>query len=349
MNEPTSIYQFEFLVKARTWEEVVQIFKAELGIDKQKQNASDRDINGLFFVQVSIDNGQINEEFFNSIRISSTLAIVKNPLDALIRNAVMNEAYAVETQMRKLLLHVSDLVEGYYEYFAKTLAKDFAKKQDVISKDDLNPITSYLTFDEIIVILGLDLTSWDGQDLTANHLLELIQSEKDIDGIKKKLKNKIQKNTVWDRISDNVLEKKVPWDEIRKELNELKNLRNKAAHFQTLTQKDLVNAKKLSKTILETSKKRSSLSARDFEKLRRATYPQFAEALSSASRTAEILAAYQRRLIDPLGKIDSQMQALRETVTKSAELANSPQMQALINRAASMNSDSIKYINGLKK
>ena len=131
--------------------------------------------------------------------------------------------------------------------------------------------------------------------MTANELLELLEFGLNIAEIKKALKKKIKKNIVWDQISKHVLETKTGWDNIKEDLERLKSLRNKAAHFRVVTEKDLTEARKLSNTIIRKTKKRPRISSKDIAKLKDVTYP-LAETLYSARETLAALGGQPKEI-----------------------------------------------------
>lgn len=261
-------YRIEFLVKASSWGEVVNIFKEELGITNYKRDASDRDMNGAFLVHVYIADDQLNRDFYRKVTQSKRIAISYDPKGKVIRDEIMSNVCVVEHHLRKLLLNISDVVEDYFKYFDKTYAKDFAKSGDLIKEDDLNPITSYLTLDDAITIFSLDLSSWSGKPITAENLTELLNSGDSVDEIKKALQSKMTSNTVWDQVDKYILKKGTRWNDLRTDLNKLKNIRNKAAHFRIVTQSDLIEAKKLSKSVSNKVKKESRTEKSDIQSLR---------------------------------------------------------------------------------
>lgn len=287
-------YYIEFVVKASSWEEVVRIFADELGIEKEKRNTSDRDISGLFVVRISLDKDQLTQEFYEKMRNSSKLAIVDDSYSETFRETVLKEVAAVEVHLRKLLLLVNDVINDYYDYFSKTLAKDIAKKSEVVTSGDINAITSYLTLEEILAILGSDISTWNNKALTANDLLQLLEHA-DIQTIKKDLKKKIKTGIVWDSISKHILDGNTSWGDIKEDLYRLKEIRNKAAHFRVLTIADVKTAKSLSRSILTKTKKKQTISLVDLSRLRAETFKQFHDALYGAQG---ILAGLNKMSVD---------------------------------------------------
>ncbi|MBU2595370.1 hypothetical protein KJ713_00880 [Patescibacteria group bacterium] len=279
----------EFLVKAQKWEDVIKIFKNELGIHKGKRDASVRDVNGLFFVEVKIDDKKLTEKFYKNVKKSSKLAIIENPKDEKLRNTILNEIYKVETHLRKLLLNISDIVENFYLLFKNTYAdkqRNYIKKkgkESTIVSGEIDPISSHLTLEDIIEILGRDI-SWNNRNITANDISQILEESNNINDVKKFLKQKMMKNTIWDEISKTLLEQTIRWEIAGKDLNRLKILRNKAAHFNVLMKKDLKDTKELSKKILETTKTKSTVTTEQITALQEAIYPNYQEMLLSAIR-----------------------------------------------------------------
>ena len=314
----TEMLKIELLVKAQSWDEVIKLFKDELYIEKGKQNNSDRDIDGLFLVQVELEVTSLTVDFFEKIKKSKNFSIVSNPQDNERRDQILREVYIVETHFRKLLLHVSDIVENYYDCFAKAkMAKDFAKKKEVIMEGEIDPITSRLTFDEIIGIMELDL-SWGHKNLTASDLLGLFELAKDTDDIKGILKDKIKVNTVWDNISKSVLSREIKWEDIAEDIHRIKQLRNRAAHFNVLTEDDQVSAHKLASSILRRTKKKETLSQGDIEELRKVLYPQFSEAIVNVGKLAQEIANYNIGVLNSTGLIESQLAAIKSATANYA-------------------------------
>lgn len=291
-----------------SWEEVVQIFKDQLGIDKRKNDSSVRDINGLFLVQVNLTKDQITDSFYSGVRSSKVLALMHSPLCVNERYEILEAVYEVETKLRNLLIHISDVAEGYYDYFLKSsYTKDFAKKKSPISSGDLNPVTSHLTFGDMLNILSINL-SWNNRTLTAQDLLQLLNEQSEINSVRSILRSKIKNNLVWDEVCKYVLKRQVAWAKIKEDLHRLKDLRDKAAHFQIVTKKDATKAKQLTKNIMSELEQKD-VSVRDLKKLREATYPQFTKFLDSAQHASDVFAEFQKRVSDPFEGLASQLAA----------------------------------------
>lgn len=295
---------FELVVNASTWDDVVQILKDELSIHKKKRDTSVRNMQGLFIFEVSLDETQINKDLYKNIRKSNTIAIHHSPLSARYRNEILESVATIEVQLRKLLLHVSDLAEEYYKIIRKKYNGDYTKKETLIITESLDPATSRLTFGEMIDVLDFDL-SWKNKPLTTESLLKLLEKADDTQKLKKEVIEKQKEKPLWDIISSTLLVKTIAWNEIKTELNQLKNLRDKAAHFRTLTPDDRDKAKMLSKDInnkLTTKNISSSIQ----KKFSNETYKQFTDALYN-SYFSDVKTV--SNLIKPIS--DAQMEAIR--------------------------------------
>lgn len=327
-------YTLEFLVKADSWAEVVDIFDKQLKVTKNKKDTSTRDMKGLFLVSVSMTVEQLNKDFYDAVRNSDDIAIVSDPSTDTFREIIMYEAKRVEGELRKLLFHVSDLVEQYYEYFSKmkSEAKHLANNSTIVSSGYLDPMTSFLSFEEIMIILEQDLSSWDGKTLTANDIAILLENTPDIDTLETKLKEKMNKIPVWNYISEYLLENKVVWEDIRPELNKLKNLRNKAAHFNVLLNKDVVESRKLAKSILTKISKKKNVTKTDIGQLRTNTYSNFIDVLAGLRQAIDTATLYKtnmtetmkamsqsRQIIQDFGYIANIARALRENPASVSE------------------------------
>jgi len=327
----------EFLVKAKGWQEVVKIFKDELNIFKGKQNINDREIDGLYIVKVDIKIIELSEDFYKKVKKSKNIAIISSSLDKKLRNGILTEVYKVETHLRKLLLNVSDLVENFYDCFKKTYAKELAKKEDLIMNTDINPITSHLTFEDIKAILEIDL-SWNHKSMTVNQLL-VVMSQKDQEDMKNFIEAKIKKNTVWDEISKNVLQNEIEWSKVEGKIANLKELRNKAAHFNVLTDTDLSSAKELSKQIINRTKTKGDISSEDLLKLRNAISHNYKDLFSTFNEQMRQATKVYERQFAEIAKASNSYQF--EQFRKALEVSNNKDFFTSLKRASDICAEDI--------
>lgn len=270
-----SIYTFNFVVRAKDWDEVVTILKDELDITK-KHNSSDRQINGLYLVSCTMNEADLTKSFYKKVDASENIAIHSDGKSSSLYPKILEETRAVEEKLRWLLLHVSDAIENY----AKLLGYE---KNEIVEKDKLDPITSRLSFEAMLALLEID-QSWsrDGVDDAKMHTL--VSNSTNFDSFKRAYLEKTTPKIVWESISDLVLQKPVKWVTIAPKLKSIKTLRNKCAHFHTVTDDDLSQAKHLRTQIINSlTRKRtySSSNIRAFAELSK----QIAETMRTFQET----------------------------------------------------------------
>src|SRR5690606_25993820 len=125
---------------------------------------------------------------------------------------------------------------------------DSKKKSDIITNKSFDPIISTLTFEDMMKLLILE-QSWSRDRVTVNQMRALIDSSVDFTDFKKIYMEKTTKKTIWDSISDLVLQKRVAWETVEEDLKKIRGYRNKCAHFHTVTDDDLLQAKYLRKKL----------------------------------------------------------------------------------------------------
>lgn len=111
------------------------------------------------------------------------------------------------------------------------------KDKQIISKKHYEPITSHLTLGEMMAILKFDL-SWGEKNLTVNDFQYLLSEAKTLEDVKSRLEGKTKRVQLWDLINEHVLESKVPFSDINRALNTLKDHRDNIAHFLVMTGED---------------------------------------------------------------------------------------------------------------
>ncbi len=226
--------KLEIIISAENWTEA-KIKLASVGID-EKVKITRRNINGLFMVMAQPHRAILTDEFYSLIRVHKDISILTDTASWKRNREVLDEIYKVETELRKLLLHILDLVEVFYDLFSKTqYAKKFASNKAVTYSNQLDPLTSRLMLGEMIEVLEFDL-SWAKRNISAKDLLELFNTSTNIVEISTALEEKIKAKRPWGIISEHVLSQPVGWDEVKQKLSKLKDYRNKAAHFQIVTE-----------------------------------------------------------------------------------------------------------------
>ena len=225
--------KLEVVVTTKDWEEAKKILAA-VDIDK-KSKINYRPVDGLFIVSVEKEE-PITDDIYEKIKNDPCISILSDSASKARAAEVLDKVYDVETQLRKLLLHVSDLVEVYFEIFGQhgKYTKDFVAKRQISRQGSLDPITSHLTLGEMKDILATDL-SWANKGITAKDLLDALNRSADLAALKSHFTEKLKPQTLWDIIAENVLHSSTPWNDVLNDLKVLKEFRDASAHYQIIT------------------------------------------------------------------------------------------------------------------
>ena len=330
-------YRLEFIVKAKDWQAVVDIFKEELDIDSGKQDASDRKIDGVFVVQVWISKNKLNSDFYNKINDSSKIALSYDPSGKKIRDTILERVCIVEHDLRKLLLNISDVVDGYFKIYDKTnVAKIYKSERDIVRKGDINPITSHLTLEDEINIFSIELSPWRGRPLLADELLDLLSKADDLNRAIDALRSKTESHTVWDDVDRHILKSGKKWAEVLPALNELKDIRNKAAHFRIVTQSDLSRAMSLSLELKDTLAPKRESTEQDLRELHR-----------SMNERMQSLPGIGAQLLETMKKISELQQVQMRPIAESAVAAQKAILESMQLNTGLL--DSIKVSEAITK
>jgi|GEM_PF-2173577 len=255
--DDSSTFTFSLVVKADNWNDVITVLKDTLGVT-QKLNSSNRDISGLFLVSCSFKAAEITKDFYEKIENSENISIHSDGKSTSLYPKILKEVQVVEERLRWLLLHVSDTIENYLDLVNA--------KAGVVTKKSLDPITASLTFEKTIDLLGFD-QSWSGKLLNADEIAKLAADSKDFAEFQKTLTEKTKPKTIWDSIVELVLDSPKTWQEVQPKLLTIRRIRNKCAHFHTVTDDDLSQVQVLKKNILATLKttKRATTGKKEYE------------------------------------------------------------------------------------
>lgn len=224
--------QLEMTVTAKDWHEAKSIL-SDVGID-EKSKINYRAIDGLYIVSVEKDPHLTTEEY-RLMRDNNCVSILSDSESRKRISEVLDKVYDVETQLRKLLLHVSDLVEAYFDILKNKYTQGYVEKKSISIEGKLDPITSHLTLGQMKDILGYDL-SWSKRQLSAADIKELIDETEDFAKLRTRIGEKLLPKTIWDVIAANVLRCDHKWTDINGDLNKLKDFRDQSAHYQVITE-----------------------------------------------------------------------------------------------------------------
>jgi len=331
MSEPVvATYTFNFVVRAQDWNEVITIFKNELGITK-KYNSSERPINGLFLVSCTLSKNDLTKSFYQRIARSKNIAIHSDGKSVSLYPKILHETRLVEEKLRWLLLHVSDAIEDY----AKLLGYE---KNDIVEKEKLDPLTSRLSFEAMIGLLEMD-QSWARDGVSDQKMRALISDSADFESFRTVYLKRTTPKTVWASISELVLQRPVEWETIAPKLKTIKALRNKCAHFHTVTDADLEQAKHLRTQIMQNLARKRTYSPEDFK--------AFTEL---SKQVAEIMKGFSESYAKNMVKLFESTNAAQNTLQQLAGVYKPIDFNALTaNQAFTKNFFSPRLDTGLKK
>lgn len=250
-----TLWTFKFVVRASTWNDAAKILKDRLNIEAI-HDASDRQINGLYLISSFVNEDKLTKDFYCNITDSKDIAVHSDAKSDSLYPKILKETQAVEEKLRWLLLHVSDAIDSFAGQLSNKKNKDAIEQSTIITNESLDPITSMCTFEFMMGLLKLD-QSWARDGVTTDQMRTLIDSSADFANFKKSYIEKTKKKTIWDSISNLVLQTSVTWDSVEDKFDKIRRYRNKCAHFNTVTDDDLSQARHIREeldTILTTKK-----------------------------------------------------------------------------------------------
>jgi hypothetical protein len=205
---------------------------------------------GYFLVADKFNSDELDGKFYAAVKSSGEVAILSDTSQKARRDIILEEVEKAESCLRRLLLRANGFIEDYYNLFVGPYTAKHAEKETVIKEGTADPITSLLTFEGMVEILGADI-SWSGRKVeNVQDVIGILEEVEDIKGLRDKLKAKVEKRLVWDAISDGTFVTAYDWSKVAGEINAIKDLRNRAAHFHILTDRDVKDTQKKVKTLL---------------------------------------------------------------------------------------------------
>jgi hypothetical protein len=317
-NKPDlKLWTFKFVVRSDGLSGALKLLKDVTDIEASGDN-SDREINGLYLIQCMVGDDKLTKDFYSNISRSENIAIHSDGKSVSLYPQILNETQQVEERLRWLLLHVSDAVEDYAELLGY-------KKNDIVEKGKLDPITSRLSFEAMLGLLEID-QSWARDGVTDERMRSLIDSNPDFVSFKKAYLEKTTPKTIWESISELVLERPVKWTTIERKLMSIKALRNKCAHFHTVTNDDLSQAQNLRSQIMRNLSKKKTYTSADLKAFS-GLNKQLAETIKRISELqlaqikpiAESALAAQKTMLENMQLNTSFLSSMKasETITQS--------------------------------
>jgi surface antigen len=206
------------------------------------------EVSELFLVKVEATT-PLKDQDYKKINEHEKVGIVDDSASRERSKEILDLVYSVESLLRKLLLHISDSVETYFQ----VIKPKHTKWQSAVAiPKKLDVITSHLTLGQTLEILPTDAAAWKrDRSLTADDLLFLLNGVGDLTALKNELENKLRVTVIWNVISEKLLQDPVEWDEIKGDLNCLFTIRNEAAHYRTIRPSELYQVRKISSQLTQ--------------------------------------------------------------------------------------------------
>lgn len=197
---------------------------------------------GLIFINNRFTEDELTDEKYQKLnKHSGVISIVNDELSAKRASELLKICIPVETLLKRLLIYVwSEIIVALGEK---------NKKQAKISV--CNAIKYYYLGD-LVALLEIDLAKKNREALAIDGdkiLTDIINKSKDVEDIRDKMKPYTDHHLVWDQINT-VLKNPIDYSRIGKQIHTLKELRDKAAHPQTILKSDIDKAKKCSRHIV---------------------------------------------------------------------------------------------------
>ncbi len=318
----SNMQKLELIIKASDWEEAKSILSS-VHIH-QKSRDDYKEINGLFIVKVLLET-PLTGQAYADIKDHRCIGILSDSASQKRAEEIFREVYKVETQLRKLLLHVSDTVQAYYDILFQLgqYTHEFSNSERTLTyKGTLNTMATHLTMGEIIEILRFDF-SWSTRPLGASDLNTLLSESSSFEEFKLKLGKQVTPTSIWEVITEQILQKELPWEHVEKDLMRLKRARDNAAHHFVFTEKQKDDAVKLAKKVLEQLKPPRAMSEAQLEVLRTIA-SELAESVRSINFTAfaELADSIRQINFGAFAEIAKQQSILAETFKSNIVIPN---------------------------
>jgi len=256
--------KIELVVKATSWEDAKDILG---GVNiHQKSRSEYKEINDLFIVKVLLEEPLAGQDYAN-IKNSLNIGILSDSTAQKRAEDVFREIHKVETQLRKILLHVSDVVNAYYEILLQVgqYTHEFSDNvQTPTNKGTLDVMLTHITMGELLQLLEFDY-SWSSRPLDTTDLNTILRDSESFEDFKSRVAGHATPKSIWEVITEQVLGKDLPWKDIEKKLRRLKKYRNDAAHHFIFTEKRKIDAIKLAEEVLEILKPKKAVSQMDLD------------------------------------------------------------------------------------
>lgn len=237
------MYKIELALDVSTQEEALSILdRLELGTFTLRKM-------GQLFVADFESETELSDRAYEAIFREEKASIILDSASQQRGEEVAHNLYLVEAHLRKLLLYIPKAAGSYLGIVAQK-ASHYNGDGKLTSKNSHDVLTSELTLGQVIEVFEFNTAVNIDEAISWSRLLEMLEGVRTIPALVKRIQQKTTPVTIWNIISDHVLDKPVAFEEIEGKLRKLKSIRDTAAHYRTVTPKHLSEALYLSKGLI---------------------------------------------------------------------------------------------------
>ena len=241
----TSIkYELELAINAKSEFDAIDKLAKFFG-DEIKNEIELNDFSkysNLFFVKHSFSEAQLSDKCYKKLLKNNEVLIISDELSTKRSVEILKVCLPVEVQLKKLLIYVYPSILTALD--GETDKKSWTKLCKQISSWTLGDLLERIEID-LSYSKRRQFFIEDGQKLA-----KLLEESDTFDSFRKNIKPYILKNTVWNQVCV-VLQEPIEYESIKGYFQELRNLRNKAAHPQLILNADVDAAKRYALFISE--------------------------------------------------------------------------------------------------
>ena len=300
MNSENTIHEISFLVAADKWDTVVRIFKEDLGVTKEKQDASDRKMADHYVVKVNFKPEELVDDFYEKVYASPTITIISDAASTERAKRILELTAPIEIKLRGLIIYAHELVDTYFEIVRpkNIVAKTAIQARKLVDKNMHDAAVAFLDIGEMITILDSAGNKVDTESLS-DDVVSLLDQAQDFESFKKEFTSRFKRLTVWDVIANAVLQRPITWHVVKKQLEIVRNARNQAAHSRVITPTQLAEIEKEASDLLPKLSKKQSPAKYDIDKM--------AKTFEEWSRMMQTTFVANKAFLDAIGNINNNL------------------------------------------
>lgn len=230
-------YELELAISAKSELDAVNKLAKFFG-DEIKNEIELKDFSkysNLFFIKHSFYETRLSDDCYEKILNSKKIFVISDKLSTRRSVEILEVCLPIEVQLKKLLIYT----------YTSILPVLNGRMDDKSWIESCKQISNW-TLGDLLGKIEIDLSQSRRQQLFMNdgrELIKLLEESNTFDDFKKNIEPYISKNIVWDQICA-ILQTPIKYELIKEYFQELRQLRNKAAHPQLILNSDVDTAKK---------------------------------------------------------------------------------------------------------